>query len=422
MKRERRKVFPSTLDIAKRERREVFLSTVCVVKRERRKVFLSAVDVRSPAGAELLALCTKITQDGVLSREGVEELRSWIDMNWTAELPAAQFLKSVLQRILADSKITREERKELHRALETVLPPDIRKMAKQERRAVEGHVKAQKEAEKQRKREEAERVRPLYHGDFVVAATGEGWRNEIVREYVSEDEIVYLARNRNSTSDREAVEVRLYNGFQIGYVPEDEASQIAPLLDQGYPHAAFVKRILPGGGVPVVIADIYRPEAQIEYASYESDVPPKRVYDPLHGAKIEEDRLTAALSGAVAEISGPGTYSVDVVGEASYQSALESLCGGRSEDSQRKFVRAALIYENKNPYDSKAVRVDIKGKAVGHLSRKNAREYRKVMTAAGYRGLIATCPAVIVGGWDRSGEDTGYFGVKLDLATETPPS
>lgn len=32
-------------------------------------------------------------------------------------------------------------------------------------------------------------------------------------------------------------------------------------------------------------------------------------------------------------LSGPGTFRVPVVGEASYQGALDAICGGRTEES-----------------------------------------------------------------------------------------
>src|SRR4030042_2459327 len=124
------------------------------------------------------------------------------------------------------------------------------------------------------------------------------------------------------------------------------------------------------------------------------------------GAKKEEP---------IANLPGPGTYSLDIVGESNYQSSLEKMCGGQTEEGHEKIVQATLIHEDDNPYDNKAIRVDIDGMTVGYLSRENAREYRKRLKKAGYPGITATCSAIIVGGWDRGGGDRGHFGVKLDL-------
>jgi len=120
----------------------------------------------------------------------------------------------------------------------------------------------------------------------------------------------------------------------------------------------------------------------------------------------------------VADITnGPGTYDVDVVGESHYQDALENVCGGRTEDSQRLQVEAFLVPENDNPYDSKAVCVHIQDQIVGYLDRETARSFREEMAENGMTGVAAKCNAIIVGGWDRGGGDRGHFGVKLDLPT-----
>lgn len=131
--------------------------------------------------------------------------------------------------------------------------------------------------------------------------------------------------------------------------------------------------------------------------------------DWLFGRGSEDKRI--------AKLPGPITFSIDIVGELKYQSALESICGWRTDESQEKIVEAVLVYEDDNPYDNMAIRVDIQGQTVGYLSRENARQYRKRLEEAGYHGITATCVAKIVGGWDRGSGDKGYFGVKLDLPT-----
>jgi hypothetical protein len=131
------------------------------------------------------------------------------------------------------------------------------------------------------------------------------------------------------------------------------------------------------------------------------------LFSRLFGGKSENE--------PAAHFRGPGTYAVDIVGESAYQSTLEEICGGRTDESQQKIIVATLVHEDNNPYDNKAVRIDIGGKTVGHLSRRNAREYRKQMRKAGYPGRITTCSAMIVGGWDRGARGRGHFGVKLDL-------
>ena len=104
-----------------------------------------------------------------------------------------------------------------------------------------------------------------------------------------------------------------------------------------------------------------------------------------------------------------GGFTLEVAGESHYQGNLEMICRGRSEDGHQLRVEATLILDDENPYDSNAVRVDIQGLPVGHLSRKEAVRYRR--SGAGE----ALVDAEIRGGWDRGGGDRGHFGVWLDL-------
>jgi hypothetical protein len=109
------------------------------------------------------------------------------------------------------------------------------------------------------------------------------------------------------------------------------------------------------------------------------------------------------------ELKGEGKFTIGAVGESFYQSALEAITGGHTEQGWSKPVRASLVCENTNPYDAKAVRVEILGQKVGYLARDRARLYRRRF---GQRTVV--CDALIVGGWDR-GDSVGDFGVRLDL-------
>ncbi|MBI3836176.1 MAG: hypothetical protein HY287_17790 [Planctomycetes bacterium] len=117
-------------------------------------------------------------------------------------------------------------------------------------------------------------------------------------------------------------------------------------------------------------------------------------------------------------LASSGEFEIEVVGESHYQQSLERICGGKTRDGVEKYVTATLVLEDNNPYDKLAVRVDIDERTVGYLSRKNAREYRRRLKEVGHPRLICRCPAVIRGGWDRGGDDKGYFGVRLDLPNE----
>lgn len=120
-------------------------------------------------------------------------------------------------------------------------------------------------------------------------------------------------------------------------------------------------------------------------------------------------------SSIAGRLPGPGTYEFDIVGESKYQDVLESICGGRTEEGAEHLTHAVLTLEDQNPYDNKAVRVDIEGHTVGYLSRQNARSYRKQLQRLGHPRIACVCNAMVVGGWERTPSDRGHFGVKLDL-------
>ena len=126
----------------------------------------------------------------------------------------------------------------------------------------------------------------------------------------------------------------------------------------------------------------------------------------------------SARTDAIGELSGPGTYKVDIVGESNCQDALAKITGGKTPDGVNMFVTATLVVEDSNPYDPMAVRIDIAGHTVGYLSREDAWQYRQRLEKSGHPKLTALCDAVIRGGWDRGRGDTGHFGVKLDLPSD----
>ena len=123
-------------------------------------------------------------------------------------------------------------------------------------------------------------------------------------------------------------------------------------------------------------------------------------------------------SKAEAELPGPGTFSLAVVGESHYQEALEAICGKRKREGEDKVVKATLILEDSNPHDKYAVRVEIEGRTVGHLGRDHAKQYRKKLAEAGHPHITASCMANIRGGWDRGNGSRGRYGVWLDLPVE----
>lgn len=106
-----------------------------------------------------------------------------------------------------------------------------------------------------------------------------------------------------------------------------------------------------------------------------------------------------------------GQFETEVVGESYYQDALNEIAGGKTIGGHDLIVEARLIFEDDNKHDPMAVQVWIGAEPVGHLSRGQARKFRRD-APPNTRAFI--CRAKITGGW-RDGRSSGYYGVELDM-------
>ena len=91
----------------------------------------------------------------------------------------------------------------------------------------------------------------------MVAGVRHEGRPSIISKHVRPDDIAYLKRDHANKFSRHAVEVRAKNGLIVGYVPEDYAQEIAPLLDEGCRYEAFFTKVLTGGQSPIPIVQAY---------------------------------------------------------------------------------------------------------------------------------------------------------------------
>ena len=110
--------------------------------------------------------------------------------------------------------------------------------------------------------------------------------------------------------------------------------------------------------------------------------------------------------------TSPDEFNVAVVGVSYYQEALKNICGNKCDEGVELFFQAKIVPYDDNPYDAHAVRIEICGETVGHLSRTNARVWRSKMIEDNHSGIMK-CPAKIV--WDRSHVTEGSYGLRLDL-------
>ena len=113
-------------------------------------------------------------------------------------------------------------------------------------------------------------------------------------------------------------------------------------------------------------------------------------------------------------------YEFEVVGESYYQSAIEKIVKQQetkyfnNPDEKIEPLIAYLIPDDNNQYDDRAVRVDINGLQVGHLSREDARSFRRRLGAKKLTSQVTTCGALITGRHAKNGKQMDY-GVVLDM-------
>jgi hypothetical protein len=126
----------------------------------------------------------------------------------------------------------------------------------------------------------------------------------------------------------------------------------------------------------------------------------------------ERDSEALAFEVGISDLEEPDHVEVDVVGEASYQEALATIAGRRTESSKQHRVGVTLRRDPANPYDPNAVQVEVMGRVVGYVPRATAATVAPGMASAG--GAVEG-QGVIVGGWERA-DSNGHFGIRVWLA------
>lgn len=244
---------------------------------ERRHVTLSKAQRESPVGRELIDLLTEFSADGDVSRAEMERLRSWLEVDRGVEFPALPFLYETIDQISSDGEITEEELDRLALAIERVLPKEIRLAAAAKRKqAREARRVAQREARRQamvtarnekRALRDAARARAgvLYEADFPVRGAIRFAERRAACERLIEGDTVIFQREPENTHDSNAILVLGEDDCELGYVPRQEASAIAPLLDAGAEADVSVRRLweTPDTGhvVPIVHVRVRRGDA-----------------------------------------------------------------------------------------------------------------------------------------------------------------
>lgn len=226
------------------------------------RLSLTKTQRATAAGIELQNLCLSMTDDGQVTEQEVAHLRQWLASNAGTNMPAVLYLASVVEQILADGRVTPDELEALQRSLETVLPPEFRKIAVARRREHAARERAAFQAEQAKLKEELRRLAPVARSDFVVAGVFYDNRGAAVEREAEDAMAIELARQPSNPYDCNAISVRLPSGADIGYMPRAEAEYIAGLFDSGHRYEAAIKKILDGRQVhvPVVVAEYFAPD------------------------------------------------------------------------------------------------------------------------------------------------------------------
>ena len=90
-----------------------------------RRISLSKAQRSTPAGRELIALLTELSADGMVTREEMERLRAWLEVDRSVDFHACSFLYEVVDTISNDGEINEEELDALALAIERVLPTGV---------------------------------------------------------------------------------------------------------------------------------------------------------------------------------------------------------------------------------------------------------------------------------------------------------
>ncbi|MEE1922883.1 HIRAN domain-containing protein [Pseudomonas sp. 148P] len=233
----------------------------------KRRISLTKKQLQTEAGMELLSICESVTADGMIADEEIHAINLWLIRNPDTDFPAAHFLKEILSKSPSDQSATEEERAEIAKAIETVLPPTQRQLAVAARKnaAAEERLVTKRSAADAKKAAQdlKKRQRPLATADFMVAGTRHEGRGEIIDLFIRTGSRVTLRRDPGNKHSRFAIVVETTGGESIGHVPEEYAQTLAPLMDEGAVASASVKKILESnsGPIPVVLAQLLDPLA-----------------------------------------------------------------------------------------------------------------------------------------------------------------
>ena len=218
------------------------------------------------AGVELFCLCHTASADGTLSQETCARVRECLSRTREQELPARAYVEQLIGQILASARVVPADLSALGRALEPVLPETLRR-----RRPL--HLLAGGALE----RGEEPSVAPIKNEVLASASFPVTEGHADLARAARGGVPVLLARERDSSRSPHCVRVSTREGKLLGYVPEQRARTLAPLLDRGARHRAHIVSAERGAHGPIVIvqAFLYRSDAALGLVGQERRIQPR---------------------------------------------------------------------------------------------------------------------------------------------------
>jgi hypothetical protein len=264
-----------------------------------RQFALTRPQLATELGAELLSLCQTVTADGRLAPEEIAGLRDWLSDAEAAEMQAARFLRGVIERVLADGRITAEEYQEVYRAVEAVLPFEARQQAHAAREMAESadrstHAQAAAAQDSVAGRATAEPM-PIVDVTFMVAGVRQQGRPALIEQRAPVGTAVTLELAADGPRGDGAIALKLPDGAQIGFVPAAESRRFVALLLQGNPCSARIVRIRSSGRSPIPVVQV-----QFFPAAIATTALPGQATRPRRVTAGQWGRALAVLIGIVA--------------------------------------------------------------------------------------------------------------------------
>lgn len=110
------------------------------------------------------------------------------------------------------------------------------------------------------------------------------------------------------------------------------------------------------------------------------------------------------------------SFEFEIVGESFYQDELRLAAGDHGNSSANVEVDALMVPEDDNEHDDKAVAIYVMGRKVGHMSKVDARKFRRRLSTKKVGGQVTQCRALITGGGlQRSTGERYHYGISLGI-------